>query len=265
MIYLSVRNQILQALRAELEGSDRVHAFWEQGSTAMGRADQFSDLDLQVLVEAGGTEEAQERIERALRSVGEIDLQFVVPQPSWHGHWQAFYRLAGVSPYLLVDIVVMEATSNNRFLEPEIHGTPSVIFDRAGVVTQAPTDAAEFAKRLTKRLDLLAVPAELFYLFVGKELRRGREVDALSFYQSAILPRLVEALRTRYCPWRYNFGLRYLQYDLPAPVYAQVRDLVYVAEPAELTEKTERAMAILREAVAALRAMDLVDHLERSR
>ncbi len=262
---MSTRDQILQALRSELEGCDQVKAFWEQGSTAMGRADELSDLDLHVVVEAGAAAEAQERVERALERIGPVDMRFLVPQPSWHGHWQAFYRLAGTSPYLLVDLVIMESTASNWFLEPEIHGHPSVIFDKEGVIRQVPTDSTEFAGRLTKRSDLLMLPAELFHVFVGKELRRGREVDALSYYQGAIIPRLIEALRTRYSPWRHNFGLRYLEYDLPEPVYALVRELVFVGGPEELPAKTERAMELLRETVAELKQMDLVAHLEQNR
>ncbi len=35
-------------------------------------------------------------VERALESVSPIALRFEVPQPTWHGHYQAFYRLRAV-------------------------------------------------------------------------------------------------------------------------------------------------------------------------
>ncbi|MFZ5827767.1 MAG: nucleotidyltransferase domain-containing protein [Bacillota bacterium] len=262
---MSTRDQILRSLQAELEAGEEVLAFWEQGSTSMGRADELSDLDLYVIVESGGVEAARQRVETALERVAPIDLRFVVPQPAWHGHWQGFYRLAGISPYLQIDILLMQAGAPNRFLEPEIHGKAAVIFDKKGLVQQEPTDAVAFAERLAKRLPLLEVPAELFHIFVGKELRRGREVDALSFYQGVILTRLVEALRIRHSPWRYNFGLRYLQHDLPGPVYEQIRSLVYVGGSEELEGKKEWALALLRETLAELKALDLRELLEEAR
>ncbi|MFZ5817369.1 MAG: nucleotidyltransferase domain-containing protein [Bacillota bacterium] len=262
---MAAREALLRSLRERLGGCDGALAFWEQGSKAMGRADELSDLDLYLIVAEGAVEEVSRQVEEALEQVAPIDLRLVLPQPTWHGHWQAFYRMAGLSPYLQVDIVLMKESSANWFLEPEIHGEPQILFDKKGLVRPVPTDAAAFAERLAKRLPLLEAPAELFHIFVGKELQRGREVDALSFYQGVLVGRLVEALRIRYSPWRYNFGLRYLREDLPAPVYAQIRSLVYVAGPEELPAKKERALSLLRETLAELKALDLRELLEQAR
>lgn len=262
---MSMREAILQALAGELEVSDQVLALWEAGSRAMGRADDQSDLDLMAIVADGQVAAIHERVGAALRRLAPIEIEWVVPQPAWHGHWQTFYRLEGTNPLLLIDICLMERKSKNWFLEPEIHGSPAVLFDKEGLVPQPPSDAAVFAERLAKRLPLLDVPLELFHRFVEKELQRGRVVDALSYYQGIVVPRLVEALRMRYSPWRFNFGLRYLNDDLPADLYAQVRDLVYVAGPEELADKKERAVNLLRATLQELRGVDLVALLEQSR
>lgn len=260
-----MRKVLLKALQQELEPLDYVLALWEMGSTAMGRADQWSDLDLLVLVRDGYVAETQQQIEQALLRVQPLGLRFELPSPTWHGHWQAFYRLQRTSPYLLIDLIIIEESHPNRFLEPELHGRPRVYFDKQGLIRPVVTPAAEFAAKLRQRLPLLEVPAELFHPFVDKELIRGREIDALHFYQGLLIPRLIEALRMRYSPWRYSFGLRYLSHDLPPEVYAQVHPLVFVSDPAELPVKKTRAMALLRQTLAELRHLDLVALLEESR
>lgn len=262
---MSDRMRILDTLVATFEPMRNVLAFWEAGSRATGRYDQYSDLDLQCIVEDGTVEATRNAAEAALQSIAPFQRRWEVPQPTWHGHWQAFYHLQGTDPLLLVDLVIMERKAPNRFLEPEQHGLPTVFFDREGLTRPVPTDAAAFADRLRKRLAALEEPLELFHPFVDKELRRGREVDAFSFYHGMLLLRLVEVLRMRYSPWRYNFGLRYLQYDLPPAVYARVQSFVYVASADELGAKKAAALDLIRETMAELKQLDLTTVLEETR
>jgi len=260
-----MRNEIVAALLKEMESVEHVVAFWEGGSMAMGHADQWSDLDLQIMVADGKVDETWPRIEAALQRFAPIERRYEVPRPSWHGHWQAFYRLEGVSPYLLVDLVVMEESTQNRFLEPEIHGTPVVYLDRKGMFPEPPTDARTMAEKIKGRLPLLEEPAEMFHLFVDKEVLRDHPIDAYAFYWGMLLQRLVEALRIRYCPWRYNFGLRYLSRDLPKDVYAGVVSFFYVADYKELPARRERVMGLLRETLAELKSLDFESHLNQHR
>ncbi|MDF2629782.1 MAG: polymerase beta domain protein region [Symbiobacteriaceae bacterium] len=262
---MSDRMRILETLIAALEPLPNVIAFWEAGSRATGRYDELSDLDLQCIVADGTVEATRRTIEAALQTIAPFQRRWEVPQPAWHGHWQAFYHLKGTDPLLLVDLVIMERKAPGRFLEPEQHGIPTVFFDREGLTRAVPTDSAAYAERLRRRLAALEEPLELFHPFVDKELRRGREVDAFSFYHGTILLRLVEVLRMRYSPWRYNFGLRYLQYDLPPAIYAQVQAFVYVASPADLGAKKAAGLELIRSTIAELKALDFVALLEQTR
>jgi hypothetical protein len=54
---------------------------------------------------------------------------------------------------------------------------------------------------------------------------------------------LAEILRMRYCPARWDFGLRYLDRDLPPEVYDHVRDLVFVRDLEDLKTKFTTATA----------------------
>jgi hypothetical protein len=55
----------------------------------------------------------------------------------------------------------------------------------------------------------------------------------------------------RYCPVRWDFGVRYLDRDLPPAVYDQIRDLALVSDLRDLEVKLARATvwgaALLRE------------------
>lgn len=259
------RQRILQAVIAETQVHPEIQGLWEQGSAAMGRADELSDLDLNLLVTDGQVAAGWEVVERALRRVAPIELRYELAQPTWHGNWQAFYRLEGTSPFLLIDLCVLEVSTKSRFLEPEMHGKPIVYFDKLGWVQQAPSDPVPVAERIQQRLPTLGLTLELFSPFVRKEVMRGRVLDALHFYNNFVVPRLIEALRSRYAPWRHSFGMRYLGHDLPAELYAEVQELLFVADPSELPGKTERAVALFHQTVAEIEALDLVQWLEESR
>jgi predicted nucleotidyltransferase len=259
------RDAIRQALCDALQPHSDALAFWEAGSVATGRADQYSDLDLQLLVTDGAVDKLAAVVEAVLAEIGPVIRRYELPRPTWHGSWQAFYQLQGADPLHLVDLCILERSNPNRFLEPEIHGRPTVFFDKEGQLQQPPTDAEAFAAKLAQRLEVLEQVPELMHGFVEKELLRGHPLDALSYYQGLIMNRLVEALRMRHTPWRYNFGWRYLESDLPAPLYAELQRLAFVASPDELPLKKAAALRLLRRTLAELKAIDLVDHLEVSR
>jgi hypothetical protein len=109
----------------------------------------------------------------------------------------------------------MKLSSRDKFLQPELHGQARVFFDKAGVVQPPEFDWEAHWQVLAKRLETLKVVFELFQTLTLKELERGCLLDALGYYHSYTLRPLVELLRIRHDPARYNFGLRYLYYDLP--------------------------------------------------
>lgn len=50
-----------------------------------------------------------------------------------------------------------------------------------------------------------------------------------------------ELLRMRHCPERWDFGLRYLDRDLPPAMCDEIRDLVFVRDLKDLGAKHGRA------------------------
>ena len=54
---------------------------------------------------------------------------------------------------------------------------------------------------------------------------------------------LAELLRMRSCPLRWDFGMRYLDRDLPPALYSRVRDLAFVQDIEDLESKLSTATA----------------------
>ena len=92
---------------------------------------------------------------------------------------------------------------------------------------------------------------ELFQSLVAKELRRGRLLDALGFYQGLTLRPLVQLLGMQHRPLTWDFGLRYLHDDLPAATAARLADLHLVADLDDLAAKHVAAVAWFHELAAS--------------
>ncbi len=247
------RQQLIQALIAALEPLPEVHAMWEGGSAAFGRVDQYSDLDLICDVAAGQVDAVFTVVERCLEALSPIALRYCVPLPSWHGHAQRFYQLRDADENLVLDIVLMEHLQAPRFLEPEQHGTPVVYFDKCGAVAGEHVEPEAWRTRIEARLAELSDMFPMFQSLVRKELRRGRGLDALHFYQGQTLRPLIELLRMRYDPYRYTFGMRYLYFDLPEEAVARLVPLSFIADAAALSDAQHAAEAWALELLAELK------------
>ena len=236
------REHVVRVLREALEPRDFVGAMWEAGAAAIGRVDEWSDMDLLVLVEDAHVEEVFDVAAAALERLSPIELSFRFPEPAWHGHSQTFYRLRDASEFLLVDFVVMKrGGTSDRFLQPEIHGTPVVYFDKWGEVMWEPLEPAALAEKLRGRRETMTSLFRLFLPFVEKELKRGNDVEALSYYHSVVLRPLVELLRIKHTPLRHNFFARYVYYELPRDVVERLERLFFVARAGELRGKCQEA------------------------
>ncbi len=254
---------MLTALRVALEPLPYVHAMWEGGAAGFDRVDEWSDIDLQIDVDDDRVHDTIAAVEAALSALSPIELRYELPQPTWHGHAQVFYRLRGASPFLLLDLVVMQHSNPNKLIQPEVHGRPTVHFDRAGVVQAPPLDRAEMLGQIERRLQTLRVHFDLFQCLTLKEIERGNAIEALAFYHAHTLRPLVEVLRMRHNPIHYNFYTRYLYYELPPAVVRRLEPLFFVAGLDDLRTKREEAERLFREAVAGLDPAAVASLLEQ--
>jgi hypothetical protein len=237
------RERLLGALQGRLEPLAYVHAMWEAGAISFGRVDEWSDVDLQIVVDDERVEDAFGAVEGALEELSPIDTVFRFPEPVWHGHSQAFYRLRDASPYLLLDLVVMKLGNENRFLQYEIHGRPFVYFDKSGVVVPEPFDAAAHSEKVGGRIAGLRARFAMFQVMVTKEIERGHPIEAAGYYRGATLRPLVEMLRALHSPVRHDFDTRYVYDELPEAVLERLEPLFYPSDMEDLAAKRDEAEA----------------------
>jgi hypothetical protein len=244
------RQRMIDAIAESLEPHAWARAVWLGGSDATGRTDTWSDIDIQVLVEDDRVEDALEAVHAALAELSPIAHRHRFPEPTWHGHAQELLSLRDADPCHFVDLVVMRRGRPGRLLEPERHGTPAVLFDKDGEVRPEPLDRAAHEAKMQARLGALRQTFFLLQNLTTKAVRRGDVADAVQHFHAFTVRPLVELLRIRHCPDRWDFGLRYLDRDLPADVRAEVVALMLPATLDAVEEHRARAEAMFRACLA---------------
>jgi hypothetical protein len=207
-----------------------------------------------LVVEEDRVEETFAVLHAALETLSPIAHRFRLPSPAWHGHEQEFLLLRDSDPCHFVDVLVMKRGAGSLFLEPERHGVPLILFDRDGVAKSAPLDREALAGRRSRRLAELRETFFLFQSLITRAVRRGHPADAAASFLALALRPLVELLRMRYCPDRFDFGLRYLDRDLPPEVRREVEALALPGSPDALLRARDRAEEMFRETLGVLDA-----------
>src|SRR2546422_1560507 len=248
------RDLIVRALTSELQRLPSVHAFWEAGAAAFNRIDEWSDIDLYIVVDDAAVPQTFEIVEKTLSGLSPIRLKHAVSWPDASGIHQKFYHLEGTSEYLLVDLAVITLSAPDKFLVREIHGEAVFFFNKEGRVVIPPLDTEAFVRGLLGRRRRLAERMELFGPFVPKEIHRGNWLEALEFYRGIVLQSLIEALRMRYGPLHCDFRMRYVYRELPPEVLRRLERLAFVKDPDELAAKYPQALVWFREAIEAVDA-----------
>ena len=254
---LLTRKDVLDSLTEALEPLDFVHVFWEGGAAGFNRADEWSDIDAQAIVDDDRVEDAFKVVDAAVEKLGGTIAKFRLPEPTWHGHSQCFYKLKNASPFLLIDLAIMkEHTEADRFDAWATHGKPIVKFDKRGLIKEAKLDPEAHATAIMKRLGMLKDLFEIFCIMPMKETNRGNHVEAMFFYLGQTYRPLLEALRMKHCPQRYNYFSRYVYYDLPPEVVKRLESLLFFP-PEEMEAKVGEVREWFLEVAGSISADEL--------
>ncbi|MFH0816020.1 MAG: hypothetical protein V1934_04310 [Methanobacteriota archaeon] len=235
------REAVVETLTDALRLLDAARAMWEQGAASFGRVDEFSDVDLCVICRDDGVEAVFKAVEGALEKRFGISDKYRIPEPTWHGHSQVFIWLKGASRFLFVDMAVEKLSAKNRFLEYSIHGPPVVRMDKDGIISDDSESPEKSIKKIEGRIEAIKTMVRLFQVEVLKELERGNDLEALAFYNGMTMRPLVEALRIKHCPQRFNFHTRYAYYDLPPKVFKRLEKLLFVKDAKDLARRRKEA------------------------
>ena len=241
----SLRNRISNAITEALRPLPIVFAGWEGGSAAFGGVDEYSDIDLTYLVaDDASFELLYASAEHALETVSSITGSHDAPPGR-------YYMLKDGGEFLLVDLSFLLAGAPHHYLEVERHGRIVPLFDKGNWLRSRPLDDEALASKRMKRFRELQdwfIPSQCF---PRKAILRGQHAEAMNAYWMTTIRPLAELLRMRYCPVRWDFGMRYLDRDLPPALYDRIRDLAFVQDiddlEAKLSLATAWGAALLRE------------------
>jgi hypothetical protein len=250
------RKLVLKVIFDDIQASDDILAAWEGGSAATGTKDQYSDIDLCLLTNAG-LMQVLDRVEASLEKLG-ITHRWQTQKCFWgEGMMQRVLFLKDAPKHFLVDIAVFDQTNPQLlkdFLEIERHGNPILHFDKGHYIQLGHTDSKALFKRQQTRADELKQGFLVFKTLVLKEYDRKQPIDALSFYQNGIVRPLIEVLGMIHRPFKFDFGMRYLHKHFPLELQELIKELSYVAHADELPKKVLKAEKAFYEAIETVKA-----------
>jgi hypothetical protein len=245
MIDQSLRNRISDAVTQALRPLPTVFAGWEGGSAAFGKVDAYSDIDLDYIVaDHASFDDLYALAERAIETVSPITGSYTPLKGR-------YYKLKDGGDFLLIDLIFHLAGAPDHDLDIERHGEKVPLFDKGNWLRRKPLDEGALAVQLNRRYRELQTWFPMSQVFVRKAILRGKHFEAVGAFWAYTLRPLADLLRMRYCPARWDFGVRYLDRDLPPAVYDQVRELAFVRDLEDLEVKLAKAItwgtALLRE------------------
>lgn len=225
------RMEVSRLMKQWLESDERVRAVWEGGSAATGFLDEWSDLDLSVIVADGAVEDLFAMLEARLETTFGIRRKYRVPEPAWHGFSQCFYQVDRVPPLFYLDIALIKTSLPDKFTEPDRHGQAVVWFDKDGWYRPVPSTPEQIAKRCKTAYRNATAAAFVTATEVRKQLMRERFSEAFPMYYVYLARHLAPLLNLKHRPAKVDFGIRYAYRDYPE-------------EDAKLVENALRACSI---------------------
>jgi hypothetical protein len=232
-------------LTAQAAADPDVRCVWVGGSAATGGYDDWSDLDVDALCTPGTSTAAYTRW--LARAHADFDLRSVweVPEHVWPDGRQCFLNLQDrpgllLEPTRIIDLHVSDLSDQHSHLDVRRHGTPIVLHDPDGLVVPEDEDVSD---EVAATVDQSRQRRDVDEWLVNRAVARGHVAEATDFYLRFALGTLVRLLRVQHCPWRHDFGLRYLREDLPPEIADRVEELVPGATPTTLEELSLRCFA----------------------
>jgi hypothetical protein len=237
----------LDWLRAQGESDPDVRVVFVGGSAVTGGYDDHSDLDVEVLATPGESVATYRRLlDTALRDF-EVHHVWELPEATWPDGRQAFLHLsddatmsrlarrraAPLAPVVhsgsagsdrprstrIIDLHVSDLADEHRLVDERRHGTPYVVHDPEGLVGLRHDDEAAMERARAEAVQQAAARRPTAEWLVNRAIARGHDAEAVAFHLGYGVTTLVRLLRIKHCPARHDFGLRYLDTDLP-PGYA---------------------------------------------
>lgn len=212
------KQQIQSQLRALLESDSTIVAAWEGGSKATGFEDEFSDLDLAIVVEDEALESVMSKVNDFLETQYGIQALYRIPEPAWHGFSQLFIQLKDTHPLFYLDLAFIKKSQPNKLTESDRHGQAYVYFDKEQLYDPTPSSTSEIEKRAKQFYHMATASSFLLRLEIKKQLARKRLLEAYPMVLGFVQRNLAILWNLKYRPQKVDFGLRYGYRDYPLEI-----------------------------------------------
>jgi hypothetical protein len=252
---LSRYDDVLTLLREHTGTTPAVRLAIVGGSAATGRYDDHSDLDVELWCD-GPPDATYDALHALLAEELDVDHVWEVLRERWpDGTRQLFAHLQPdpgdlSRPTRILDLAIHPMPGSGVVaIDPRRHGAPRALHDPDGLMRLAHEDEEPHAAARASTLADIADRRGTAEWLVRRALARGELVEAHMFYLRLAFTPLVELLRIEHCPARHDFGLRYLDTDLP-PGYAE--RLAELLPGPDLGDRATRVFAWTDELLARL-------------
>lgn len=235
---------IKSRLHVLLQSKDKIVAAWEGGSVATGFADEYSDLDLLVIIEDKDTEPVFQLLQEHFSSLYGIERYYRLPEPAWHGMSQAFYLLKDCPSCFYCDIAVVPRSNPHKFTEPDRHGNAWIWFDKDRVFSAMPTPLEEQESLVQKVLGAVFAIDFLAIIELDKSLQRENWLASQMNWQLFINRCLVPLLNAKYRPAKVDFGIRYAEREYPPEIVKTLASLLHYNSVGEIRQHCKLALEI---------------------
>lgn len=203
------RHELVNFIKPWVLSKNYVIAAWEGGSAATNRLDQYSDLDLSLVVQDDQVERTFQELDTFIEEKFGIIRKYRLPEPTWHGASQCFYVIDHVEPMIYLDIAVLKKSNPDKLMESDRHGHAVVWFDREHIYNSTPSDSKTIQERGKKLFATTTQMDFLIMLEIEKGILRGQFYDVFPTYMSFISRQLSVLLNLKHRPEKADFGLRY--------------------------------------------------------
>ncbi len=238
---MKTREEICQEMKELFFEHEDIIAVWEGGSAATGYLDQYSDLDLGIVVDDDKIEEMFAYLDAYLERTFGIIRKFRVPEPTWHGMSQTYYQVDQVPELFYIDIALIKRTLTAKFTESDRHGNSVIWFEKEKMVDPTPTPAEEVLAKGKKFYKMVTVSDFIAILEVKKAIARNLYTEAFPAYYQFIARNLGIMFNLKHRPCKVDFGTRYAYRDYSPEDYAYLTDCMKVGSIDEMSVKFQTA------------------------
>lgn len=234
---MNSRKEIVNIMKPWAQNQPSIIAAWEGGSAATNRLDQYSDLDLSLIVIDDQVETVFKDLEIFLKQNFSIINKYRIPEPAWHGLSQCFYEIHPVEKYVYLDIAVIKESQPEKLMEQDRHGIATVWFDRKGIYNPCISSEKEIVERGQKLYQSVIQTDFLIITEIDKGIARGEFIDVFPTYFSFISRHLGVMMNLKHRPEKADFGIRYARIDYNLQDRGILENGLRVSNTEELAEQ----------------------------